>query len=798
MRIKKTGDIGVNSNISFYILRDSRELLDEDLQHFNKTGFNQVHILTKNSFSIHKKLDKDSGEISYRVDFSMDELPNDPIYAFYKSCEENQGKFSNQDEYNLILKEFQRYSNQLLNEIILKIIQVNDAVINYADFILHMTDNISSDDENFSDLPGRPIGKESFYALDWVELKYKLLNSFNEHTIYLNNLVAAHKADKPDFLSEYLAQIEAKTLSLKRWDDDKIKSANLDYVNNTNKKIEKLIDKITKVKKINWDEFLKKLDKETVLQTLWEIENLLDWSDGFFNSIITSDQLNLLLLNVSTLKYKIELFVGLAEGLFKLSDWNQKLKPSDFLNAEAMRDYFQVESIDTTCQARMTSANYLGSNSNEWRVFWTFCCKMMTKVIINQFINNQQLSDFLDPIINIRQVIAELGTPRVARDFIYRDKESKDRYGDNELISSSCFKSLISLIVNKNSFGPESTIKRIDSFVSFGDTIVKLPRLTINLFFERGILKYENLAAIETRIAVTEITYAEECIDLWQTYYMDQIKNLQDPNAEKNLLIGIGKLGYMLARFYLFNRGTAGTTQWVIRALLSFCFDFQLDDLSFKIIDKEDRVPYDVCAQLCEKEDVFIELFLETIGQQKFSGRYIDYLQAKANKSRVTELSESNLWLEQKKRIPKIDTDTKNQASTDDDKIAEILNPLKNIAEKPNNSLCGNSSTLYATKEKRVEITRQDPSITTTNDISSGPQETVKVSQYIGKCTPFGLSYEAYLELLKTENLKLKPEWREEVYGTLMSIKEISDVNNTNIPFLIKKALKKQTFQFKK
>ncbi|KTC84089.1 hypothetical protein [Legionella brunensis] len=306
---------------------------------------------------------------------------------------------------------------------------------------------------------------------------------------------------------------------------------------------------------------------------------------------------------------------------------------------EQILDYKPI--TDKSCDARLNTTYTFftqDAKSKASREFWTLCCNAVEENIGTQIKQNEPLEKVLKYAALIRGKIAGIrheseetrfGTPRT--EVINQDGYSNDNSILESVIANAAFVSLSdALILQKKLDGnPKELCLKSPVILGNGEKIY-LPEEKLTLIYDSNNL----LAAVKTEFQppASAVTPRAEALRSWQNYYLHN-KNL----SPEELLEGVGKLAFMLSRYYSFERGTGGTTQWIVRGIVQQAFGIDLKDITLGAPQDEPKngAPYDVYSHVCDDADFYAKQFCKKVGEVQYSANYVENLQTEYKVSNI-------------------------------------------------------------------------------------------------------------------------------------------------------------------
>ena len=468
--------------------------------------------------------------------------------------------------------------------------------------------------------------KEQDFTLDYStpkldELIQRRNKLTNQILSFQNNItkMAKKMPEHPQLIADIISDSNQQIENLKQYTEETlekdIKQKNVWMEQSINEEIELLRGSLLSVEEVKLQDKIDTLAKLRLIKDLPE-------------SVAESQKKFLLTLDKEIVEIKTK----------QLND----LKKLNLLTKDNQEQILGSKPIvDKSCDARLnTSFTFFTNNAKDQasRESWTLYSNAIEENIARLIEQRIPMEKILTYAASKRGEIARIRNENGKDDFglsrtgvVNQDGYSNDDSILKSVIANKAFVSLSDALTAQKKLDNNPKELHLTSPITLGDgKKIYLPAVKLTLTYDSKNL----LAAVETEFQSVEsaATPRAEALQAWQDYYLYN-KDL----SPEELLEGVGKLAFMLSRYYSFERGTGSTTQWIVRGIVQQAFGIDLKDITLGAPqDKpQNGAPLDVYSHVCDDADFYAKQFCKKVGTVQYSEDYLKKL------NQATSLSES-------------------------------------------------------------------------------------------------------------------------------------------------------------
>ncbi|PUT40276.1 hypothetical protein DIZ81_06645 [Legionella taurinensis] len=293
--------------------------------------------------------------------------------------------------------------------------------------------------------------------------------------------------------------------------------------------------------------------------------------------------------------------------------------------------------IDKSCQSRITSESYnffgLASRDEyENKIMWSYYTQSVESKLAAKIDSGESLTELFHFAAKTRKKIARIRGEDY-RFGEFRDNKSMDSYSSQgkSVANKDVFPTLVSVIQQQQTIYNDhekpdmaltllheaDTTKYFRKFqfrptLTLGERSIQGPAETVAIYYNDAQCK--EMRSVAVIFDETKRASFDEALSALDERFLAKVRKRQFKNDDE-FLTALAEFTYTLAKLYPLSRGSGAVTQWLLRGIVLHYTRglISLKDVRLGDAKEEQRVPYDIYAQMVQDPKQYIQDFKSSL-----------------------------------------------------------------------------------------------------------------------------------------------------------------------------------------
>lgn len=293
--------------------------------------------------------------------------------------------------------------------------------------------------------------------------------------------------------------------------------------------------------------------------------------------------------------------------------------------------------IDKSCQSRITSESYnffgLASRDEyENKIMWSYYTQSVENKLAAMIDSGESLADLFHFAAKTRKKIARIRSED-ARFGVFRDSKSMDSYSSQgkSVANKQIFPTLIAAIQQQKTTydaheKPDMALKllheadttpfvrkfQFEPMLALGEQNIQCPAETVAIYYNDAQCK--EMRSVAVIFDEAKRASFDEALSALDKHFLTKVRQRQFKNDDE-FLTALAEFTYLLAKSYPLSRGSGAVTQWLVRGVVLHYTRglISLNDVRLGNAKEEQRVPYDIYAQIVQDPKQYIQDFKSSL-----------------------------------------------------------------------------------------------------------------------------------------------------------------------------------------